>query len=955
MISREFVAGAALTAIAMSTVPQRAWAAELGPALAPVGGQAAAPDSAQKPPKKRKTKTKAKDAPAPQPNPQPETAESQPQVSNQSGRLEGDIVVVGLRENVKSARSAKRNAQQIVDVVLAQDIGKLPDKNVPEALARVPGVQIERDRGEGGSIRIRGLDGAMTTINGSPTFSAGDRTTYLNDISSDLVAGIEVYKTRTADQVEGSQTGVVNLTLRRPTDFKSGTTYALSARGEYADRLRQWNPFLSALVAYNADTEVGKIGFSINGTYNKVRYNESLTYAGRPTIPRNPSQIIVPGTTPARIYIPYVAGFAGPNGWSQRVAFQFSTNWRPDDHWNFVLEGGLADQKMLWGDTQFVVPIVYPPNAVPLPVLSNIVMNGDGQLVKSLTLTSIDPQGPGRQSYLHNTRNKNGRFQVEYNSERFEFTGWVNYAMSNNKSDSLFHWLRFAQQPQVDIDFNDKTNALGGGVTINFAGTDLMDPKNYVYLDGFNQSKQYTFSHETEIKGDLKLYTFWRPIDWLKVGYRYANRSYERNYGERGYADLRIPLSILPNYVLSPANVNISSQAGSPNWLIGDSDTIRANLDTIRSLLVKIYPSLVDRYPAYNPAAFFTGSDGSLAAYGMLHYNAKLLFPIDGTIGMRFVNTLTNLRATQRVISQQLVDGRYQTVVTSTALSPKGNSLDMLPSVNAIIHFTPKLQLRTAWTRDIFRPNSYQINPSLTLNLLNTNAPTASGGNSNLRGTRQDKYDASLEWYFGATGTASLAVWQWDQEGRIFNRELLEYLPESPNIPVRVTRPYNLGKGRFRGLEGQLTTFFTFLPGVLKSFGGSVNGTLALTKSADPTYDSKGNVSFSYNPWNFVSKYTYNLIGFFEKDGLNVRVAYNWRSRQQIFADKSDPYNNIFLDPVSRLDASINYDVKRYLTVAIEGSNLLRDGNRSFWGTYDLPQDTRYFSRTINLSVRTRF
>jgi len=88
----------------------------------------------------------------------PAATDAQPNVSNDDGRLAGDIVVVGLRENVKSARSAKRNAHQIVDVVLAQDIGKLPDKNVPEALARVPGVQIERDRGEGGKVRIRGLE-----------------------------------------------------------------------------------------------------------------------------------------------------------------------------------------------------------------------------------------------------------------------------------------------------------------------------------------------------------------------------------------------------------------------------------------------------------------------------------------------------------------------------------------------------------------------------------------------------------------------------------------------------------------------------------------------------------------------------------------------------------------------------------------------------------------------------
>ena len=111
------------------------------------------------------------------------STESQPQLSNDNGRLEGDIIVMGLRENLKSSRNAKRRASQIVDVVVAQDIVKLPDKNIPEALARIPGIQIDRNRGEGGEVKIRGLGGVMTTVNGSPTFSAGDRTTYLNDIS----------------------------------------------------------------------------------------------------------------------------------------------------------------------------------------------------------------------------------------------------------------------------------------------------------------------------------------------------------------------------------------------------------------------------------------------------------------------------------------------------------------------------------------------------------------------------------------------------------------------------------------------------------------------------------------------------------------------------------------------------------------------------------------------------
>ncbi|WP_241797626.1 hypothetical protein, partial [Microbacterium sp. C5A9] len=89
--------------------------------------------------------------------------------------------------------------------------------------------------------------------------------------------------------------------------------------------------------------------------------------------------------------------------------------------------------------------------------------------------------------------------------------------------------------------FNDTTDPLGGS-NVNFKNIDLLDPKNYLYVDGFNQSKQYTYSSEVEAKWDLKLYTDSNFIDYLKTGFRYANRSYSRGIGARGpYADLRIP------------------------------------------------------------------------------------------------------------------------------------------------------------------------------------------------------------------------------------------------------------------------------------------------------------------------------------------------------------------------------------------------------------------------------
>jgi iron complex outermembrane receptor protein len=271
------------------------------------------------------------------------------------------------------------------------------------------------------------------------------------------------------------------------------------------------------------------------------------------------------------------------------------------------------------------------------------------------------------------------------------------------------------------------------------------------------------------------------------------------------------------------------------------------------------------------------------------------------------------------------------------------------------MHITPKLQLRASWTHDVGRPYAQQLNPLLVLNLENETRPTAYGGNPKLGPVKTDKYDASLEWYFGTTGSISLAAWQWNQDGLIGNRQGIEYLPDSPTVPTLVTRPQNLGKGRHRGIEASATTFFTFLPGAFKSFGASANGTMNITRQAFPSTNAAGDTVFSYGPYLYVSKYIYNLVGFYERNGLNIRVAYNWRSRQQLWVDANNPYNNLFLDPVERLDASINYDVNKHLTLALEAANLTRAGNRDFWGTYAMPRDVHYYSRNFSFSVRSRF
>lgn len=139
--------------------------------------------------------------------------------------IEEEVLITGIKQSLKNAADIKRNATQIVDAISAEDIGKLPDTNIADALSRVTGLTIGRDdAGDGSSFQIRGFSSNALTINGKSVVTDGfnRRENSLNALSSGLVKNITVKKSPTADNIEGGTGGSVELTLFSPLDFKRG-------------------------------------------------------------------------------------------------------------------------------------------------------------------------------------------------------------------------------------------------------------------------------------------------------------------------------------------------------------------------------------------------------------------------------------------------------------------------------------------------------------------------------------------------------------------------------------------------------------------------------------------------------------------------------------------------------------------------------------------------------------
>lgn len=132
-----------------------------------------------------------------------------------------EIIVRGVRSSLQRSVDIKRDAQQIVESVTADDIGKMPDQNIAESLQRLTGVQIDRNAGEGTRVRIRGLSQNLTLLNGETFFTGleyfqlGENRTEFKDslegVPAELLGGVDVFKSPTASMVEGGIGGAVNL------------------------------------------------------------------------------------------------------------------------------------------------------------------------------------------------------------------------------------------------------------------------------------------------------------------------------------------------------------------------------------------------------------------------------------------------------------------------------------------------------------------------------------------------------------------------------------------------------------------------------------------------------------------------------------------------------------------------------------------------------------------------
>lgn len=852
-----------------------------------------------------------------------ETPPADPAIAETTAADEGedDIVVTGIRESLQSAQSIKRRSDQIVDTIVAEDIGKLPDIAVSETAARIPGIQVIRRAGEADTVLVRGLPDFATTYNGREIFTAETRLVALQDFPAANIAALEVFKSSTADLVEPGLAGLINVRSRRPFDF-DGFEIAGSAWVLYPKQSGRASPNGNLLITDRWDVGDGEIGALLNLSYTEIQYLDSEI---------SNTDFIAGGPNASRF--PDIQRLFYRSGNRKRPSVNGALQWRPSPELEFYVEGlwqgfrnEVSDRLLsapLWGGSQY----------------NNLVFReGTDLLVSGTAVNPFRPDG-----FQGGTYNKTDTYQLavggKYDAGPLKIDFDVAYTDSTFTGSTASVDYRFANRQTVVFD-NGLPNGGGTGPQFSFQNFDPSNPANYLF-QGFYEESQLSSGEDWQARLDAEYETGIDFLPRIEAGVRYNTRDANRRFGNRfnQFDNQAIPISTVPlDYRLFRGGFRGANiQRDLRTFLSPTYDSIRNNREELRQFVLTrptgnfSFGTLTGDAPAFDPLQVYDASEETLAGYVQLAYDFGGV--VDGVIGLRGVRTNSQVTGTSRV-TQIDPDGPGplpEPPAVFTAVSIGQEYTDWLPSASLRLRITDRLQLRVSATQTRTRPTFAQLNPSASLGPPPTNcAPGQSdpfacarrggGGNPFLQPFTSDNYDASLEYYFASSSFASAAIFRRDLNGFIQNRAVRYIDPVLG--PLIVDGPVNTGKGRIDGFEVQFTSFLDRLglPEWASAFGVQANVTYLDAKTGFP--DAAGVVRLEKILG--VAKWTYNLVGFYEKDGLAVRLSYNKRgASEETRQNRGDDLYTETARPAGRLDLSSSYAFNERVSVFFDWTNIL--------------------------------
>lgn len=848
-----------------------------------------------------------------------------------------EVVVTGIRASLEQSLSQKRNSDSVIDVVSAEDIGKLPDKNVADAVQRVPGVNISSSAGgEGGfsendRVSIRGTSPSLTqTLINGHAVGTGDwfvtdqvgtvgRSVSFALLPSEIVSRVTVQKSAQADLVEGGVAGSINIETRKPLSFKNPFTAELAVQAIYADLPGKTDPQMNALFNWKNEAKTMGVLFQVFSEKRHER-RDGQEFFGYGEIDPN---------SPAAQKYPELAGVLAPLGINSALFEQVRKR-----------QGGSIDLQFkptpdlmldVNGFYSKLDAANYNRSFYNQPGANLNAVDNDGKhvgvipstfTVKNNTLVAAD--FPASQFPAANaTTPYNGQLYPAlvdqiYRPGSNSSTAYVDFNGSYRASDRLrisgsLGYTRGIGETPVDLGYEAGLTGVGvsyklNGLSparLNFPGLDISKFTNVVTASAWGSHVE-TLDTEKYGQADGELSMDYGVLESLKFGARYAEHHRNVAWPENrscavcdGTTNAPLPKWNGGTYP-SDYGKGLGGSAQGRYWQLDPADLVAwANkYDNSGGPNSRNWPAELDV------------KEKDSAAYIMANLAGNKW---RGNVGVRVVRTqqttVTNVPGGENPIGQENIFGTYTPTIV------KHSYTDVLPSANIKFDLSKDLVARAAVAKTMARADYSALVGAVNLN---DQLLTGTGGNPDLKPIRSTNYDATLEWYFAPKAMLSVGAFFMDMKSYVtFGTAPVTYYNNTFkkfNTYV-IQSPTNIGASN-KGVE------LSYQQGLWGGFGVVGNYTYTNGKADDGAAvvgSSRG---------------TYNLEGYYEDERLSARLAYTYRSSFLAGLFSSSPQ---YVHGVGNLAASINYKINERYSLTFDVLNLNNPVLKYYGANQDQP------------------
>lgn len=864
---------------------------------------------------------------------------------------ENAIIVTGFRASLETAVNTKKQTDQIVESVSAEDIGKLPDASIAESIARLPGVTSQRTSGRSNTISIRGFgpDYSQTLLNGREQTSTGEnRTVEYDQYPSEVVNRVDIYKAANATLIGQGLAGTVDIRTVRPLEY-GRQVLAVGGRGAYTD-----------LGKLNAGSK--EFGYRVNGTYidqfadDRIGVSISASYVDEPYQIQefNAWGYADAGRTDGARVIDGQKSYVTSTQ-LQRLGITGTLQFKPTDTLTLTADGFYSH----FEDDQI-------KRGVETPLGGGY---GRGSFGVVVTPTTIDENGLITSGTLSNVEGVVRNDAFERTADLY--SGGVNALYDGEDGWSAWADFGYSRTDRSELSLESYAGTGYGGrngatdtLTFNTTETGTRFSNTLNYNDaslikltdplGWGGSRvQAGYSNDRRIKDEIEQYRIGvaREVDGflskVEIGLNYTTRDKSLTPTEyflvlaNGGTEATIP----SEYILGATSLDYIGLGDvlsyDPRELLAGG-VYRLDQNTSSDVLKKGYQIAEDPMTAYLMASI----DQDVGA-------ARLT----GNIGVQAINTI-----------QKSTGNVYYSVAGSTTRASElrtegADYWDVLPSVNLSLRLPSDFVIRAAAARQMQRPRLDQLKINFDYGYDTTAGfYSGSGGNPDLRPFRANAFDMTVEKYFGSKGYVAVQGFYKHIVSWVYTTTtLFDYsgLPAdtsgvTPSLGL-LTQPINLDDGYVWGIEAAGTVPFEVVVPALEGFG--VTGGVSYTKSQIETPDQGTITVPGYSDW------VANGTLFFEKWGFSARGSVRYRSGYlaEVSGYGADRQFRQAL-PETVFDAQIGYDFAGGaldgLSVFIQGQNLTDEPFRTKSGV-DAPAnqiiDYQTYGRRVYAGLTYKF